>query len=882
MQILQVYNISDKNYVKHLYLRETHSMWLLDSDGNFFNWRLGYKEDLNGTKKLNSESAMPSIVLPVEYGIVKDIQQIKDKDFMLIFNRAVYVIRNEKNIIRKTLKEVKGEFITGRVIDRKDLVLFITDQCEIYYIRLNDLLDTSLFELTITQQSKLKSHVFLQDHHLLCSISEKLILVIPKTTQTIYSWDFTNTETKELNCIIQRPWEILEEYNKSNLNSNKLPSILSNKENITRSLIHSFTEFKSPLYIIGTNIGRVFIIPLFMKDHKSAWPILRIDTDSEAAINKMCVKQRKILTGSINGSLNIIDIAPKQLLTLYEKYKEKQYIIQYKDVTNYTNLMTSSIEGFLEIYNLGHEREIERKCENSIGVIGCNHSVFIVSTNFLSITHKLKGHDSKVIGLYLLEKEDTLLVLTRKLTIYVYSMSSSILERRVRVQKAYELLDLEDKYVPKCYPTYEELFELFIDRDIVLTQGCHKALDFYNLVEVLQINWKSSANTHRLLYNEVIQREGIKKVQTKQSQIKFFNDVNNLGKKVNGKYEPCIEIGFTSIHIKIGSKDHITETLPKTLKGNINKSNKNCVLIVDLEGLLKHQQASYKVYDKGSIAPIVNLQKYEETKQTNTLHEDKHNSIESYKNKAIHDLSLLSLIHCFGFDKRLDSDLGKNFSIFPPVLDLWIGTPGIEGSFAFSVPEITDPDWHKSQGHFNWKSSSYINTSQCLILFSTLVSILHLNEKIIASIINRLLTSIPQAFSLDKTLPYPSFMKLGGFLTSKDPDVWCTARDIILVSFLRKARPETFMNLAGQLSNLINLLHEKIKQDTNYSSALQSFKEKNSLVTSNKLLLLNVCFGEQELRALIILCYIYSAHGDLAVSVLVIKQCAELICFLIK
>jgi hypothetical protein len=124
-------------------------------------------------------------------------------------------------------------------------------------------------------------------------------------------------------------------------------------------------------------------------------------------------------------------------------------------------------------------------------------------------------------------------------------------------------------------------------------------------------------------------------------------------------------------------------------------------------------------------------------------------------------------------------------------------------------------------------------------------------------------------------------MKLGGFLTSTDPDLLFTARDIVLVPFLKRARPEAFMNLAAQLSNLINLLHERIKQDVNYSFALQSFKERNCLITSNRSLLLDVCFGEQELRALLILCYIYSAHSDLAVSPLVIRQCTELICFLI-
>eukprot|EP00826_Nyctotherus_ovalis_P025415 TRINITY_DN196_c0_g1_i17.p1 TRINITY_DN196_c0_g1~~TRINITY_DN196_c0_g1_i17.p1 ORF type:complete len:257 (-),score=77.66 TRINITY_DN196_c0_g1_i17:27-797(-) len=225
---------------------------------------------------------------------------------------------------------------------------------------------------------------------------------------------------------------------------------------------------------------------------------------------------------------------------------------------NYARLVPSGVERFLEIHELEHGKEVGGKgnelCESSLGVVGCDRSVLIVSTKFLNIIHKFKGHDNKVVGLYLLDKEDMLFIVTKTPTIYIYSISSGILERRVKAQTAFDLLDLDERLInciPKHLPTYTRLFEMHTDRRAVLKQGCNRILDFYHSMETLQVDWKqpfgNKAGMYRMVYNGVIQRTGIEEVQSKESLVKVFNHVTNLAGKVNGKYEADIEVGFMTI-----------------------------------------------------------------------------------------------------------------------------------------------------------------------------------------------------------------------------------------------------------------------------------------------------------------------------------------------
>eukprot|EP00826_Nyctotherus_ovalis_P038231 TRINITY_DN3571_c0_g6_i2.p1 TRINITY_DN3571_c0_g6~~TRINITY_DN3571_c0_g6_i2.p1 ORF type:complete len:358 (-),score=75.59 TRINITY_DN3571_c0_g6_i2:20-1093(-) len=294
MQVVKVFSTSGKNYQRHVFLRETNVMWLLDVEGGLFVWRLPSREGVNGIGRLSQEvkdevpmqlNPMPLAVLPAEYGVVKDMQPISDKDFFVLFSRVIYVLQEGKDLFKKSIKRIRGEFMTGRVLDRRDAVLFITDLCELYFANLSDLLDSSQPDLRVAQQVKLGGNVFLHKHHLLCTASERLIVAVPKSGQTLYSWSFGNGEAKEIACVVQKPWKKLAEVESNQvcinpyIDSLKLPAsprgirIFDRGEQTTTCLLQSYPDLNSLLYILGTTQGRVFIFPLLMKDLGRCFPM---------------------------------------------------------------------------------------------------------------------------------------------------------------------------------------------------------------------------------------------------------------------------------------------------------------------------------------------------------------------------------------------------------------------------------------------------------------------------------------------------------------------------------------------------------------------------------------------------------------------------------
>ena len=89
------------------------------------------------------------------------------------------------------------------------------------------------------------------------------------------------------------------------------------------------------------------------------------------------------------------------------------------------------------------------------------------------------------------------------------------------------------------------------------------------------------------------------------------------------------------------------------------------------------------------------------------------------------------------------------------------------------------------------------------------------------------------------------------------------------------------MKLTLQISELIDNLFERIKKEENYKNALAFLKEKTYLAKFDGMEILNKYFGTVELRALMILCYAFNEHGDLAASPKIMKYCTKIICCLI-
>ena len=924
MKVIKLYTSNNMEYKGHCYMSSSNSIWLLDSHNSLFFWRLEDKDDIKNIKKFNKEKKkipkqsnnLPLTVLPKECEVIKHMEKVADNNLIIVFDKFVYIIEDigarvgrEVKVMKKHLENVEGELLLGNLIERQKLVAFLTSELEVHYIELDKLLNSSINTVDVKMKASLKGFYFVRRYHVIHAIAEMHVLVMPTKGQNFISWNLSKIqdEHKDMEFIgdFQKPWKKLASTDKSQVRMNTYIknniSVFQDNEILTTSLISSYKESVSPLYITGTNKGNVYIFSIFMKDVNTMFPVLKIEGSSMGAINRLYIKQGKLIISHINGSLSLADITIKKLQRAYKTYFSEHYttpIFLYRDMTSHLELIPRGIRGFLEIHDLSkidldeiatRFQIIEPKedndtlsfCRENIGVIGCDNSLLIVSLFTSNVIHKYKGHDSKIVGLYINDVANTILVITKNGTVYVYSMASRILERKVRGAMACDIFDLRErnnKFLRMINVEYEKLFKIYMKKEITLEKGRHKAIDFCYIMEGVQTNWRNPAENreaiYRTVYYEVVRDKDMSK---EELDIKVFNEVTNFEGKLHINRENTI--GYTSMRMKLGKKTKKAEKAEtKKRKGTFSEINKSNVIIIEIEDLLSNLRRNFSVENKNTIFALYNAGVEEEKKDSNNK---AHNSSKCKEVNSIWPLPLVSLIHGFGANKAIDQELGHEFCICPPLLQLWVGIPGVEGTFSFTVPEVFDSDWDQSQGLYNWKVSPYLNSIQCAALFTSLVSIFHVNEAFIATIINRLLTSTIEFLGSNKMLPYISFMRLGGFLNYRDSDIWCTSRDIVLKPFLKNARPETFMNLTTQISELVDHLCDRIKYEPNYTNIKHYLREKDFLVKFEGIRMLNNYFGAVELGALMILCYAFNERSDLVASPKTMKRCTKIICLLI-
>eukprot|EP00826_Nyctotherus_ovalis_P014898 TRINITY_DN14191_c0_g2_i5.p1 TRINITY_DN14191_c0_g2~~TRINITY_DN14191_c0_g2_i5.p1 ORF type:complete len:321 (-),score=51.45 TRINITY_DN14191_c0_g2_i5:29-991(-) len=320
-----------------------------------------------------------------------------------------------------------------------------------------------------------------------------------------------------------------------------------------------------------------------MKNESTLFPVLKVEGNNTEGVNRLYIKREKLFVARVNGVLSIVDISTKQIQSAYNNYfllHKNSPIFPYREVTNRLEVMPQRITAFLEIHDLAQidstaqdnrfsvpgleEGDDSRSfCEDNIGIAGSDNSLLIFSLLTFNIVHRYKAHESKVVGVYVNDVANNLLVITKNGTVYVYSMASCMLERKVRAVTAWDIFDLSErssKLMTKGDLKYKDIFKMYTRKEITLKKGCHKAMDFCNMMEGVQTNWRNpSANSkaiHRTVFYETTKGRKIEKVIEKEKlQIKVFNNIVNLEGKLNINKE--YTIGYTSIRIRLGLlRDH--------------------------------------------------------------------------------------------------------------------------------------------------------------------------------------------------------------------------------------------------------------------------------------------------------------------------------------
>lgn len=879
MRVAKSYRTDSVKYSGHLYVAGLNVLWVLDERGKLFCVRMDREEDVKKGKK-EEKVEIPVLVFPKECEGAAKMIGVSEESFIVIFKNAVYLVENHKPDQRVKgraieIKGLEGNVILANIVD--STAIFLSNRCKLYFISLNDLSNPSLYLLDPEKTITLRGYKGEVLDHIVEFIEQDTLLAIPKETQSFYTWKLTATDNS-IEAVINEPWKSL---NSNQLRVNSLNprvsqialNVFEEDEAVTSNIVFSHIELKSPLYVVATSKGCVYLFHILMVNPAVNFPVLKIELAKKLPINRLYIKWEKLLAASTDGLLSVIDISPKKLHSAYSEFFSKSsttfsdsiHVFAYRNAVVTTGAISHGVAQFLEVRSLSRLEPLfacksricsSVVCEQSVGVVSGNNNIFILSLSKLKVIYVYRGLDSKPVGLYLNERTNSLAIATKNCTSYIYDLATCTLERKNEAETTYKMLGLEEKVdamLLKGEFGHEEVFEMCGEKG-GLRKGCRKTEDFRYFMQFVQTDWidptankKAACN---ILHSEFL---GAAEV-TKEDQIRIFNSVVNFKSKAKGKHEASPEIGFSSIRIKLGKAKH----------NKIFKDENKCnVIVIDLQNLLSSLQKNY-------------IAKYQRTSRKRLKFDDSLSPSEPYKSKSniFWPLPLLSLVYCFGVSKSTDADLEDELCVCPPILQLWPGVPGVENSFSFAVP---NPD--SAPPSHQWRISSHLNTVYSTMIFSSLSAIINFNEELVSSLLNRLAGTLPQLVGR-KTFPYISLMKASEFLASSDPDIWGTSRDIVLKPFLLEAPPEVFSRLNTQIFNFIEVLYTKVKRCANYKKASKLIKDKKSLVRFKTFGIINTLFGPVELNVLTALCYIADVRKDVPPNVA--RHCTKLICFLVS
>lgn len=908
MKIIKSYTSGDTIYRGHLCVEAAKAVWVLDSEGSLYFWRLPDGKEVDAAKRYcramaNAEgprqvSPMPLVIVPKG---AKDVKAVGESSFAVVYEKSVLVLQkietaNEQEVkgIKKTIDSLEGKLRTGGITDKGKTVVFITECLHVYYFSAADFVNPSITSIAPFNITTLEGNI--KEPYVFCSFIERLVVAISKAKQVFASWDLSSGEKGKVECVVQKPWKKLAENDKSKIWINNSISkygpklnydhfcVLQDKEKITASLVYS-SEDCIPLYIAATSKGNILIYNVFVLS-----PVLKVPMDRKEPINCLCVKKDKVLAASVTGSLAIIDISPQKLQRADGKDGYKPEVIiaglipsgvaEFLPVHNLLTLDTEEVvDGFELIEEIQEEKVENWFCEETIGVIGCDRSVVLVSIHLSNTTHVFKNHDAKPIGLYLNDSTSSLIVLTKDRSAYVYSLTSKVLERRLTTDSIHKLLDLSERlkrHLPKQAPNYKHLYATHSDNAFHLQKGSNHLLDFCNRAESIQINWQRLGTrrepVYQMICNKLLRSRSMRELWIdREAQVTLFNEATNLVHKVSegldGEEFACVRAKVGVESAELGRE---ARRVNSEFRGKFKSANESHIVVVNAKEIVQALRKKYRIDTEGRI-----LKEEEKAPDSLTLGLSSQSSCRD-KCRLLWPFPMLSLVHCFRVDRDVDKELEEKFAIRPPLFQTWIGVPGFGETFSFAIPETTG-----TNKLANWKVSPHLNTIQCVTLFSSFASVLKANEQLITPLLGKLLAAVGNLLRTRKEFPYVSFVRLGCFLQGKDLDLWSAARDVVLRPLLKDARPDSFVNMAAQASNLIDSVYGEVVRTEEFRRALDYLIADDVRMNFEFSRLLNNYIGEVELRTIIILCYTFKEHGELAASERTVKRLVFFISLLI-
>jgi len=238
-----------------------------------------------------------------------------------------------------------------------------------------------------------------------------------------------------------------------------LSNVLKPDERVTVTTM-AYHRRVEPLYIFGTNLGRVLIFQLFYSTHDSTYNYYSMKVDEGHEINILYVRKSLLFCSSEKGKLVVFSVAiPDINRAAIQNHREdigpNLVEIDISSLKLYETMLVSPLKRVLRVKLLHPNDEETRNQDNNylesvkrykdqIALILKNNSLVTFSCQTIKIEFECKSNEISVLGVFIQPMLDYLLILNANGSINLYSTNTGRFERTVALKDYGYLMDLPD------------------------------------------------------------------------------------------------------------------------------------------------------------------------------------------------------------------------------------------------------------------------------------------------------------------------------------------------------------------------------------------------------------------------------------------------------
>lgn len=552
----------------------------------------------------------------------------------------------------------------------------------------------------------------------------------------------------------------------------------------------AFVKNKEPVYILGTNKGKLYLFPIFFELNNSKYIYYMYQmSDEKSSIQLIYFKKNMILFSNSYGRFVAIELdydyflKRESDLSKAQTYK-KLISIDLAPLKKLDIFLLNPIKRILQVKLLNPSIKEDNEdlvflkppenlpyFENCLALILDNNSVAIFSISTSTVDYILKANEGAILGVFFHCSLDQIFVLNSTGDINVWSISTGNFERCLSYKNFYHHFNLSD-----MIKEHSQAFDHHHNYNIFKTSNAKNISKLHSVLE-----FSMRADEKLIDYDKEASQ---KKSQNFELNNERFGDLERI---VYNEKESSANL----IWMLNYANDLIFES----------KSKKNA------SSCLKLKLTSNKLENISSIGHILVVDCKKNLENKRKYIENKEKNLQGY-------LDFLSFIFPFGISQKLDEKIFKKIDNKLPVFNFSIGIQGIGETFSFLLKSSE-----------NWSSSSYLSSLQAIAI--TVRFIIYLIILIIKKFYFLANTSINAHSSIrliEKTLEilcqkekrtkiHPffkglNFKVLSKYCVDENNEIMSSACNLIVASLLNfEGNPDEIYNLPFNLflSNLNKL-----------------------------------------------------------------------------